>query len=125
MPSFIVEESFNSVKIFWLKQEELIEEIQKLACKLGNEDERVLQIVLFGSLAQRKAVPGSDADILILLKEDKTNFIDRVPVWQEKFSLGFPVEVFPYTEKESNCPMVIEAMTKGTILFQRTKSVPV
>jgi len=124
MPSFVVEESLGSVKVFWLKQEELVEEIRNAARRLGESDENVLEVVLFGSLAERKAVPGSDADILVLLKEDERGFMDRVAVWREKFSLDFPTEVFPYTEKERDCSIAVEAMKGGTVLFQRRKSKP-
>ena len=124
MPSFVVEQSLGSVKVFWLKQEELVEEIRRSARRLGQSDENVLQIVLFGSLAERKAVPGSDADILIVLKEDERGFMERVAAWQENFSLGFPIEVFPYTEKELDCPIAVQAMKSGTVLFDRRKSKP-
>jgi len=124
MPSFVVEESLGSMKVFWLKQEELVEQIRRSARRLGQSDENVLQIVLFGSLAERKAVPGSDADLLILLKEDDRGFMERVAAWQEKFSLGFPIELFPYTEKELDCPIAVQAMKSGTVLFDRRKSEP-
>ena len=124
MPSFVVEQSLGSVKVFWLKQEELVEEIRSSARRLGQSDENVLKIVLFGSLAERKALPGSDADLLILLKEDERGFMERAAAWQEKFSLGFPIEVFPYTEKELDCPIAVQAMKSGTVLFDRRKSKP-
>ena len=121
MPSFVVEESLGSVKVFWLKQEELVEEIRNSALRLGESDENVLKIVLFGSLADRKAIPGSEADILILLKEDARRFMERVAEWQQRFSLDFPTEVFPYTQEELDCPIVVEAMKRGIGLFQRCK----
>jgi predicted nucleotidyltransferase len=124
MPSFVAEESLGSVRVFWLRQEDLIEEIRNAALRLGESDENVLKIVLFGSLAERKAVPGSDADILILLKKEKRSFMERVAAWREKFSLDFPLEVFPYTQKESHSPIAVEAMKRGTVLFQRRKSEP-
>jgi predicted nucleotidyltransferase len=124
MPSFVVEESLGSVKVFWLKQEELVEEIRNAARRLGKSDENVLKIVLFGSLADRKAVPGSDADILILLNEDERGFMERVAEWQQKFSLDFPTEVFPYTQEELDCPMAVQALKRGIVLFQRRKSKP-
>ena len=40
------------MRVFWLKQQELIEEIRRVARELGEEDENVLRIVLFGSLAE-------------------------------------------------------------------------
>jgi len=30
----------------------------------------------------------------------------RIPEWSEKIKINFPVEVFPYTEKEINNPIV-------------------
>jgi len=118
MQSFVVEESLNSVKVFWLEQDKLIDKIRERAKILG-EDKNVLKIILFGSLAEGKAIPGSDVDILIILKKDERNFVDRIGDWLEKFSIDFPVEVFPYTEKELNNPVVIEAMKKGMVLFER------
>ena len=53
MQSFVVEESLNSVKAFWLEQEKLIEEIYKVAGEIGKRDENVLKIILFGSLAEK------------------------------------------------------------------------
>ncbi len=119
MQSFVVEESLNSVTVFWLEQERLTAEIRKVAKEIGERDENILRIVLFGSLAEKRGVPGSDADILIILKRDDRPFIDRISDWLEKFSLDFPVEIFPYTEKELNNPIAIEAMKNGFTLFER------
>ena len=90
----------NSVKVFWLEQEQLVEEIHKVAREMGEANENVLKIILFGSLAERRGVPESDADILII---------------------DFPVEVFPYTKKElnKNNPIVQEAVKRGITLFER------
>jgi len=104
--------------VFWLKSDELIEELRKVAKKLGEKDSKIIKIVLFGSLAEKKAVPGSDADILILLSDDSRRFIDRIPEYLEKFSINFPIEVFPYTVNEIN-PIVREALKKGIVLFER------
>jgi len=117
--SFIVEESFSSMKVFWLKQDELIEALRDRARALGEADGNVLQIVLFGSLAEGRAVPGSDADILVLLREDPRPFVERVGDWQGRFSIGFPVEAFPYTEAERGSPVVEEALKRGRVLFRR------
>jgi len=109
----------NFVKAFWLEQEKLVEEIYKVARGMGKEDANILKIILFGSLAEKRGVPGSDADILIILKRDDKPFMDRIIEWSEKFSLDFPVEVFPYTEKELNNPIALNAIEKGITLFER------
>jgi len=118
MQSFVVEESLNSVRVFWLEQDRLIGEIKRVAMKIGEEDENVEKIILFGSLAERRAVPGSDADILIILKEEDRKFTDRIGEWLGRFPVDFPVEVFPCTEKEHN-PVIEEAMKKGVVIFER------
>jgi predicted nucleotidyltransferase len=119
MESFVVEESLHSVKVFWLEQEQLVEEIYKVAREIGKEDENILKIILFGSLAERRGVPGSDADILIILERDDKPFMDRIAEWSERFSMNFPVEIFPYTKKELNNPIALEAVKKGITLFER------
>ena len=121
MQSFVVEESLNSVKAFWLDQEELIEEIYKVAGEIGKGDEDVLKIILFGSLVEKRGVLGSDADILIVLKRADKPFMDRRTEWIEKYSLDFPVDIFSYTEKElnNNIPIALEAVKNGVTLFER------
>ncbi|MBA7555901.1 hypothetical protein ES705_48593 [subsurface metagenome] len=119
MESFVVEESLNSVKVFWLEHEQLVEEIHKVARGIGKEDENILKIILFGSLAERRGVPGSDADILIILESDDKPFMDRIAEWSERFSIDFPVEIFPYAEKELNNPIAQGAVKSGITLFER------
>ncbi len=120
-PSYVVEESSGSVKIFWLDQGRLIENIRETAVKIGEENEKVVKIILFGSLAERRAVPGSDADILVVLEEDDKEFMDRVKEWAEKFKVRFPVQVFPYTTKELEAPVAREAIKKGITLYEKQK----
>ena len=119
--SFVAEESLNSVKVFWLEQEQLVEKIHKVASEIGEANENVLKIILFGSLAERRGVPGSDADILIILEREDKPFMDRIAEWSERFSIDFPVEIFPYTKKElnKNNPIVQEAVKRGITLFER------
>ncbi len=108
----------NSVRVFWLKRKELIEELRRKAQELGGKDGRVLKVVLFGSLAENRAVPGSDADVLILLKTHERPFAERVEEYLMAFDVDFPVEVFPYTVNERS-PIVEQALKKGIILFER------
>ena len=119
MPSFIVEESLNSARVFWLDHERLLREIYQRARELGEKEDNVMKVVLFGSVAEKRAVPGSDVDILIVLKGDNKSFLERIAEWSEKLSLDFPTEVFPYTEQELNNPLALEAIRKGVILFER------
>ncbi len=119
MRSFVREESLNSVRVFWLEQNRLIKKIRSAAIKIGKKDLNVQKIILFGSLAEKRGVPGSDADILIILEKDDRPFIDRTAGWVERFSLDFPLEVFPYTEKELHNPIAQKARETGIVLYER------
>ncbi len=56
---------------------------------------------LFGSFSHGDAVPGSDADILILLEHDSRTFRDRLEEYLVHFSgCGVAVDVFPFTQSE-------------------------
>ncbi|HCC33766.1 MAG TPA: hypothetical protein DEQ28_07725 [Clostridiales bacterium] len=69
----------------------MTEAIRKLAQRIGAENSDVKETVLFGSLAQRRGVPGSDADLLIVLWKDGRPFPDRIGPWLAKVNLDFPV----------------------------------
>lgn len=92
----------------------------RLRKRVGKENPVVKEIVLFGSLAQKRGVPGSDANILIVLWKDDRPFPERVGAWLAKFDLDFPVEVFPYTVDELDNPLAQEALSKGMRLFTST-----
>ena len=58
---------------------------------------------LFGSLARGDFLPGSDADILIVLKDCELPFRDRLDRFAGAFSeIGIPVDVLPVTVSELN-----------------------
>jgi len=119
MQSFVREESLNSVRVFWLEQDRLIKMIRNTARKIGKKNKNVKKIILFGSLAEKRGVPGSDADILIILEKDDIPFMNRIGEWLEKFSLDFPLEVFPYSENELQNPIAQKALEKGIVLYER------
>jgi len=79
----------------------------------------VQKIVLFGSLAEGKAIPGSDVDLLIVL-EDKRKIFERISEFLGYFSdLGTAIDVFPYNENELNNPIAEYALRDGRVLFER------
>jgi predicted nucleotidyltransferase len=57
------------------------------------------QVLLFGSLARGDAVPGSDADLLVILSCANRPFIERIPRYLP-VGLSLGVDVFPYTRDE-------------------------
>jgi len=62
---------------------------------------------------------GSPYEYFTKKEADDKPFIDRIPEWSEKIKINFPVEIFPYTEKEINNPIVQAAVKRGMVLFER------
>ena len=75
--------------------------LRTISKRVLRENSNVLQVALFGSLATGQCVPGSDADVLVVLKEDDRRFMDRIPEFARIF-LEAPIsaDIFPYTERE-------------------------
>jgi len=94
--------SSGSCRATYLNRKLAVEQLRLLAGRLVEQDPRVLEVRLFGSLARMEAVPGSDADILIVLSEHSTpRWFDRIPEFAAAFhDTDMPVEVFPYTRDE-------------------------
>ena len=89
------------VKVRFINAVEVTEKLKSISGHILQSDENVLGIYLFGSLSDDKYVAGSDADILIILKDDKRRFIDRIPDFLRYFlEVSVATDVFPYTKKE-------------------------
>ena len=92
---------FPSSKPRFVNEKEVISGIRKIALKLAEKNDKIKDIYLFGSYAQGSAGLRSDADVLIVLFEDKRRMIDRL----DEFILSFvdapvPVDVLAYTQDE-------------------------
>jgi uncharacterized protein len=94
------EKSSLSAKVVFLDKSGIMHRLIE-AVKRLRADSNVNDVKLFGSLSKGNFVPGSDADVLIVLKNDSRRMIDRIPEYLDFFMrVPFPVEVFPYTEEE-------------------------
>lgn len=102
----------------FLDKGKVIQKLSKLAHKAKLKDPNIKEILLFGSIINNTYTSRSDADILIILHEDNTRFMDRIPKFLFLFvNAPVPVDVFPYTEKEvQTVPIARKAMAEGLIL---------
>ena len=69
MQSTVRKESFGSVTVFWLDTDLVRERLRAVVERLA-DDPNVLRVILFGSFAEGRAVPGSDLDVMIVLAHD-------------------------------------------------------
>ena len=100
--------------------------LRELAGRLVRTRPEVLEVRLFGSLAEGTAVPGSDADVLIVLREHPLQrWFDRIPQYAPAFDeIDLPVELFCYTldelrQLEQNRPHFAEKLRRARVLARR------
>lgn len=98
-----VEECYRGrqVRVFRLNRDAVLERLEACARTLVDERPEVLQVRLFGSLARGTAGPGSDADILIVLRDSTRPFLDRIADYARYLTgAGLGCDLFPYTVAE-------------------------
>ena len=98
-----VEECYRGkqVRVFRLRRDEVLAALERLARHLLESRPEVLEVRLFGSLATGNAGPGSDADILIVLRDATSAFLERIPLYASYLTgAGVSCDVFPYTRGE-------------------------
>ncbi len=120
-------ESWDTVKVIWLDREAAREAVRRSAQHLVAQRSEVQKVVLFGSLARGDAVPGSDADVLIIA-ETEVRFIDRYVEYIEYFDQSHTdVQLFVYTPDEAERmlrepTLVRTALRDGIVLAERTEN---
>ena len=93
VPSPIHSTSSPSVKLSWLNLDEVKARLIIAARKLAKRHSEIDEVWLFGSLAGRQAVPGSDADVFLVLQDCDLPFLERAAHYQPEFC-GLGVDLF-------------------------------
>lgn len=107
--------SYGSVTVFWLDRARAVRELEDRARRLRAERSEVERVVLFGSLAEGRAVPSSDADVLVLARGRLPRLHERGAPYEPYFArLGIPVDLFVYTPEEAErVPLARQALRQG------------
>ncbi|MCS7252267.1 MAG: nucleotidyltransferase domain-containing protein [Thermoflexus sp.] len=119
MRSVVRRKSYGSVQVFWVDEEALTRFLEELTAWYPRFPE-VEAVVLFGSLAKGMFSVGSDVDLLLILRESRLAFPDRMAVYLPDHA-PVDVQVFPYTVSEirEGQPFACEALSYGKVLWQR------
>lgn len=89
----------SSASVLWFDREAALETVRAAVRELARRHPEIRRVVLFGSLAKGNAVPGSDADLLIVLADYDRPFLERLVIYRPMAgALG--IDVFPYSEAE-------------------------
>jgi len=117
--SAVREESFNSVRVFWLDYDLIWERLQDRLGILASHPE-IRKVILFGSFPEKRAVPGSDLDLLIIIDPTDIPIMKRIEHYQPVFeNIGIGVDIFPLTEEELYMPIAQIALSDGVLVFKR------
>ena len=116
MRSLLQKKSYGSVKVFWFDRE-LALYLAKEACrKIISSEKDVVKVGIFGSVAKGNAAPGSDLDILIVVKECALKPLERserfLPYFKE---LDIGVDLFCYTLEEAKRSSFFQENAKEAI----------
>lgn len=90
-------------KNYYKDKESILNELIDAIKFLIKERNDIRKIIIFGSITTNKFGLGSDADILIILKNSKyKRFFDRIPEFLDFFNknVSIPVDLLIYTEEE-------------------------
>jgi len=67
--------SSPSVQVIHLDREEVRKNLKRAVAALACRRPEIERVLLFGSLASSRAVPGSDADLLMILSRSDRSFL--------------------------------------------------
>lgn len=93
-------ESSPSVKVTWFDYDAVWEAVRRFAQELVEQFEEVEEVRVFDSPVRRECVPGSDVDVLVLLREHPLSFHERISLFLPRRPMPVSVDVFPYTRRE-------------------------
>lgn len=91
---------------------------------MAEQHPEVSEVWLFGSVARGEALPGSDADLFVVLDACDLPFLERSLEYQPEFC-GVGVDIFAYTREELAVmkklghPFLRGIQTDGLCLFKR------
>ena len=125
-PSVVQVTYSPSAKVCWLNLDQARKALQAAVERLAAKHPEIEEIWLFGSLARGDAVPGSDADLLVVLSSTQHRFLDRLALYQPE-SCGLGLDVFAYTRAEiermqaSGNRFVHQALAEGVCILRQTQ----
>jgi len=103
----------HSVRVTFLDRAAALKQVKEAVRALAQRRPEIERVILFGSLATGRAVPGSDADLLVLLTHSHHPFLARIPLYRPE-GCQIPVDVFPYTQTERE-----EMQASGNVFLKR------
>lgn len=114
------------MRVFRLDRAGVLARLRERARALVARHEDVLEMRLFGSLARGEGHPGSDADVIVVVRDGAGPFLERIPRFAAALTgIGIGCDVLVYTDSERqallarNDRFAREALTESVLLAGR------
>jgi predicted nucleotidyltransferase len=93
--------SSDSAKVTFVDAMAIVHRLRAAAQLACAQNPNITTVILFGSLATGGATPASDADLLVIIRDDARRVLDRIPDYSPPFErVGVAVQLLPWTEAE-------------------------
>jgi predicted nucleotidyltransferase len=108
----------SSVRVISPDWTGILARLQSWADSLVASESNVLGVLLYGSLARDDYVPGSDGDLVVIIRESQDEPVERAALFRAP-RIGLPVDLTVYTEAElsrfltEELPFLKRALTEG------------
>ncbi|OGK77029.1 MAG: hypothetical protein A2X52_01220 [Candidatus Rokubacteria bacterium GWC2_70_16] len=116
--------SLSTAVVTYFDRDAVLRALDDYVRALAAREPDVEAVILFGSVVSGTPVPGSDVDLLIVLRRSDASFLARIPRFlPSAFPAG--VDVFPYTRdelermREEGNRFILDALRSGRTVFRR------
>ena len=103
-------------------QSNYVNKIEKFVSDLKTYyKERLVSIVLFGSIARGEAKPESDIDMLIVAKDLSIDYLTRIEELIKNVKYGAEIQPIIFDVKEASIcrPLYLDILDEGKILYDK------
>lgn len=92
------ERSWNSAEVRFIDYDQTIHNLQEAVAEAKAAHPDIVKVLLFGSLVQGNWTAASDADLIVVVRQELSGFSSRSPY--HIFAQGIPTDSLVYSESE-------------------------
>ena len=92
------ETSSNFAEVRFIDRDEIIRDLRQAVAEAKSRYPEIVKVYLFGSFVQGTWTADSDADLIVVVRREFTNFLDRGEYWIHTKSI--PTDALVYSEAE-------------------------
>ncbi len=92
------EKSWNFAEVRFIDREQVIRDLRQAVAEAKTRYPEIVKVLLFGSFVRGNWTADSDADLIVVVRKDFPNFLDRSQY--QIFPKGIPTDSLVYSEDE-------------------------